>query len=86
MSLWLEMLGATVRFVDTKSFGGTRIAEAGTHNEQTVIFMHGIGGHLEAYAKNIVTMSNRFHTVAYDYVGHGLSNKMVMDYSPLLLV
>ena len=86
MSLWLDMLGATVRFVDTKSFGGTRIAEAGTQNDQTVIFMHGIGGHLEAYAKNIVTLSDRFHTVAYDYVGHGLSNKMVMDYSPLVLV
>jgi len=28
MSLWLDMLGAEIRFVDTPSFGRTRIAEA----------------------------------------------------------
>ena len=86
MSLWIDMLGATVRYVETKSFGQVRIAEAGIENEQTVIFMHGIGGHLEAYAKNVVALADQFHTVAYDYVGHGLSNKMVLDYSPLVLV
>lgn len=86
MSLWLDMLGSTIRFVDTRSFGLTRIAEAGMENAQTVIFMHGIGGHLEAYARNIVALSDQFHTLAYDYVGHGLSNKMAIEYSPLVLV
>jgi pimeloyl-ACP methyl ester carboxylesterase len=86
MSLWLDMLGATVRTVDTPSFGGTRIAEAGIQHAETVIFMHGIGGHLEAYARNIVALAERFHTVAYDFVGHGLSAKPVIDYTPLVLV
>ena len=86
MSLWLDMIGATVRTVTTKSFGATRIAEAGTEHAETVIFMHGIGGHMEAYAKNIVALSERFHTIAYDFIGHGLSAKPVVDYSPILLV
>ena len=86
MSLWIDMLGTTVRFVETKSFGRVRIAEAGVDNRDTVIFMHGIGGHLEAYAKNIAALADQYHTIAYDYVGHGLSNKMAIDYSPLVLV
>ena len=86
MSLWLDMLGASVRTVKTKTFGATRIAEAGLEHRETVIFMHGIGGHLEAYAKNIVALSDRFHTIAYDFVGHGLSAKPIVDYSPLMLV
>jgi pimeloyl-ACP methyl ester carboxylesterase len=86
VSLWLDMLGTTIRWIDTPTFGPTRIAEAGLGNADTVIFMHGIGGHLEAYAKNIVALSDRFHTIAFDYVGHGLSNKLAIEYSPLLLV
>ncbi len=86
MSLWLDMLGATVRTVHTQSFGATRIAEAGTQHADTVIFMHGIGGHMEAYARNIVALSDRFHTIAYDFIGHGLSAKPAVDYSPSVLV
>ncbi len=50
MSLWLDMLGTQVRFVPTKTFGSTRVAEAGMGNSEKLIFMHGIGGHLEARA------------------------------------
>jgi HOMODA hydrolase len=85
MSLWLDMLGAEVRFIDTKSFGRTRIAEAGRGNGETLLFLHGIGGHLEAYSKNVVPLSDAFHVVAYDYVGHGLSEKKVMEYTPHVL-
>jgi HOMODA hydrolase len=85
MSLWLDMLGAEVRFIDTKSFGRTRIAEAGRGNRETLLFLHGIGGHLEAYSKNVVPLSDAFHVVAYDYVGHGLSEKKVMEYTPHVL-
>jgi HOMODA hydrolase len=80
------MLGATVRTVTTRTFGATRIAEAGVQHAESVIFMHGIGGHMEAYAKNIVALSARFHTIAYDFIGHGLSAKPLVDYSPTLLV
>ena len=51
-----------------------------------MIFLHGIGGRLEAYAKNIVALSDAFHTIAYNFVGHGLSNKPVLEYTPSVLV
>ncbi|WP_241021453.1 alpha/beta fold hydrolase [Burkholderia sp. Ac-20353] len=79
------MLGAEIRHVDTKNFGTIRIAEAGKGNPETIIFQHGINGHLEAYAKNIVPLSRDFHVIAFDYVGHGLSSKPVRQYSPIML-
>jgi HOMODA hydrolase len=84
MSLWLDLLGAEIRFVDTPSFGRVRIAEAG-RGKEPLLFLHGIGGHLEAYAKNVVPLAADFHTIAYDYVGHGLSSLRPFD-SPLVLV
>ena len=85
MSLWLDMLGTEIRYVPTKNFGNIRIAEAGKENADTILFMHGINGHLEAYAKNLIALSKDFHVVAFDFVGHGLSTKKDMDYTPLVL-
>lgn len=85
MSLWLDLLGTEIRFVETKSFGTIRIAEAGKGAAETIIFLHGINGHLEAYAKNLIPLSKDFHVIAFDYVGHGLSSKPVRDYDPIML-
>ena len=86
MSLWLDFMGAEIRFLQTKSFGRVRIAEAGDPAKETLIFLHGIGGHLEAYAKQVVALSDQFHVIAYDYVGHGYSEKLEVDYSVDMLV
>jgi len=86
MSLWLDFLGAETRYIETPSYGKTRIAEAGKGNTETIFFLHGVGGHLEAYAKNIVALSDQFHVIAYDYVGQGMSDKPLLDYTPLTLV
>ena len=85
MSLWLDMLGTEIRFVKTKSFGRIRIAEAGKPGAETILFQHGINGHLEAYAKNLIALAKDFHVVAFDYVGHGLSDKPELEYTPHLL-
>lgn len=83
MSLWLDFLGAEIRYVDTPKFGRFRIAEAGKENAETLFLMHGIGGHLEAYAKNVVALAETFHVVAFDFLGHGLSEKRDdIDYIP----
>lgn len=61
MSLWLDLLGATVRHVDTASFGRIRIVEAGMGRPEALFLMHGIGGHLEAYAKNVLALAEHYH-------------------------
>jgi HOMODA hydrolase len=85
MSLWLDLIGTEIRFVDTESFGQIRIAEAGSRDAPVILFQHGLGGHLEAYAKNIVALSDQFHVIAFDYVGHGLSFRKKMEYTPPVL-
>lgn len=86
MSLWLDFLGTEVRYVQTPTFGRIRIAEAGVGNKETIIFQHGMNGHLEAYAKNLMALSAQFHVIAFDYVGHGLSDKKLDDYTPAVFV
>lgn len=84
MSLWLDFLGTEIRYIDTPRFGRIRIAEAGRGNRETIFFQHGMNGHLEAYAKNLVPLSGHFHVVAFDYVGHGLSDKRIDAYDPVV--
>lgn len=86
MSLWIDFIGTETRFVETPSFGRTRIVEAGRGAPRVLILMHGVGGHVEAYAKNIVALSDEFHVIAYDFPGHGQSNRYISDFSPAMLV
>ena len=82
MSLWLDFLGTEIRYVDTPTYGRIRIAEAGRGNKEVILLQHGLNGHLEAYAKNLNALSDQFHVIALDYVGHGLSDKKVSEYNP----
>ena len=86
MSLWLDFIGAELRFVDVPGFGRTRIAEAGGADKDALILMHGIGGHLEAYARNVVALSEHYRVIAYDFPGHGQSTRELSSFSPDLLV
>lgn len=86
MSLWLDFMGAEVRYIQTPTYGKVRVAEAGDPANPPLLFLHGIGGHLEAYCKNLVALSDEFHVIAYDYVGHGMSEKLEIEYTPLVLV
>jgi HOMODA hydrolase len=82
MSLWLDFVGCEIRYVDTPTYGRIRIAEAGARNAPAILFQHGIGGHLEAYCKNLVALSDQFRCIAFDYVGHALSARKAMEYTP----
>jgi 2-hydroxy-6-oxonona-2,4-dienedioate hydrolase len=71
-SIWVDLLGSEVRFYDA---GGvrTRCIEAG--DGHPVIFLHGVGGHAEAFARNIMPLSQNFRAIAVDYLGFGLTDK-----------
>jgi HOMODA hydrolase len=82
MSLWLDLLGAEIRYLKTPTYGRIRIAEAGRGNTEVILFQHGLNGHLEAYARNVMALAAKFHVIAFDYVGHGLSDKKIDEYTP----
>lgn len=85
MSIWIDMVGTEIRYVQTPSYGRIRIAEAGPKDAPVILFQHGIGGHLEAYCKNLVALADQFHVIAFDYVGHAMSERRVMEYTPPVL-
>jgi pimeloyl-ACP methyl ester carboxylesterase len=72
-SLWLELLGAQVRYRG-RTFR-TRTIEVGEQNPNKLILMHGVGGHAEAYARNLQRLGERYHAIAFDLLWHGLSSK-----------
>jgi 2-hydroxy-6-oxonona-2,4-dienedioate hydrolase len=79
-SIWLDLLGTDFRqhFYDIKGVR-TRAIEAGSG--EPLIFLHGIGGHAEAYTKNIASHAKHFHVYSLDMIGHGFSDGPDIDYN-----
>ena len=73
VSIWGELgdVDHELRHVDV---GGvrTRVLRAGSGPD--LILLHGTGGHLEAYARDIAGLAADFRVTAYDMVGHGWSD------------
>ena len=69
-TVWTELTGLayTIRHVPIGAWS-TRILETGLGTP--LILMHGTGGHLEAYARNLRALGDRYRVIAYDYPGHG---------------
>lgn len=78
LSLWRSMLGCEVRFRDA---GGvrTRCLEAG--RGEPLILVHGLGGHAEQFAYNLLLLSRTFRVMAVDLIGHGLTDKPRLPYN-----
>jgi pimeloyl-ACP methyl ester carboxylesterase len=70
-SIWVDLLGSETRY--RGSAFRTRTIEAGSGD--ALILIHGVGGHAEAYSRNIVRLGQNFHAIAIDLAWHGLSGK-----------
>ncbi|WP_439664330.1 alpha/beta fold hydrolase [Lentzea sp. HUAS TT2] len=84
VSIWGELshVDHTVRHVDVPVRGHTvrtRILQAGSGPE--LVLLHGTGGHLEAYSRDIAGLAEDFHVTAYDMVGHGWSDLPDLPYT-----
>jgi len=79
MSIWTDLMGVpfTQRYINA---GGikTRVVEAG--EGPVLVFLHGTGGHAEAYVRNIAAHAKHFHVYAIDMIGHGYSDYPDIDY------
>jgi pimeloyl-ACP methyl ester carboxylesterase len=70
-TIWNELLGCQVRYYGKKY--KTRVIEAG--EGPALIMLHGVGGHAEAYSRNIKRLSQHFRVLSMDFLWHGLSSK-----------
>ena len=71
-SIWVDFLGAEIRFVHGSRYR-IRIAEAGTEHSETLLMVHGGGGHIETFARNVVPLAQYFHTIGVEMLWHGLT-------------
>jgi 2-hydroxy-6-oxonona-2,4-dienedioate hydrolase len=75
VSIWTELgsLPFRVEYVDA---GGvpTRTLRAGDPGAETVVFLHGTSGHLEAFARNVAAHA-AYDLHALDMLGHGYTGK-----------
>ena len=53
----------------------TRYLQAGDPTNPPLLFLHGTGGHAEAYIRNLGPHSDRYNVWAIDMIGHGWSDK-----------
>lgn len=75
-SIWTDVGPASFQqgYLDA---GGirTRYLSSGSDDQPLLLLMHGTGGHAEAYVRNLATHGEHFWTVAFDFVGHGWTDK-----------
>ena len=76
-TIWVDLLGAEIKYYDA---GGlrTRAIEAGSGD--SLILLHGSGGHAEAYTRNVLPLAERFRVLSIDMIGHGFTDKPEGDY------
>lgn len=73
IGIWGELCDVPheLSFVDVAGVR-TRVLRAGSGPD--LVLLHGTGGHLEAYARDIAGLAADFRVTAYDMVGHGWSD------------
>jgi len=78
VTIWtgLADLDYTVRHVEV-SGSSTRVLEHGAGDP--LILLHGTGGHLEAFSRNLRALGERYRVVLYDFPGHGWSALTTRD-------
>ncbi|MFG1921974.1 alpha/beta fold hydrolase [Cryptosporangium sp. NPDC048952] len=78
MTLWTDLGGLEYQLHHTTvGVWSTRILECG--DGPPLVLLHGTGGHLEAYARNLRALASRHRVVAYDFPGHGWSSTATAD-------
>ena len=75
-SVWSDLQGVPFSqgYLDA---GGvrTRYLHAGDPGKPALVFLHGSGGHAEAYVRNLEAHAEHFSTWSIDMLGHGYTDK-----------
>src|SRR6201991_3151192 len=75
-SVWTDLAGVPFSqgYLDA---GGvrTRYLHAGDPGSPALVFLHGSGGHAEAYVRNLEAHAEHFSTWSIDMLGHGYTDK-----------
>jgi 2-hydroxy-6-oxonona-2,4-dienedioate hydrolase len=75
-SIWTDLTGVSFSqgFLDANGIR-TRYLASGDSGLPGLIFLHGVGGHAEAFVRNFRAHGEHFRTIAIDMIGHGWTDK-----------
>ncbi len=79
-SIWADLRGVAFSqgWIDAGGVS-TRYLHAGDKGKPALIFLHGVGGHAEAYVRNLKAHASHFSTWSIDMIGHGWSDLSKTD-------
>ena len=79
--LWTDLANGefSIGYVNVNGIR-TRCLSAGSGGNYPLIFLHGSGGHLEAYQRNILPHAKHMQVFAIDMLGHGFTDKPDHDF------
>jgi 2-hydroxy-6-oxonona-2,4-dienedioate hydrolase len=80
-SIWTDLRGVEFQqgFLDADGIR-TRFLSSGSPDKPLLLLLHGTGGHAEAYVRNLGPHAEHFWTVAFDFIGHGWSDRPEVTY------
>ncbi|WP_216915633.1 alpha/beta fold hydrolase [Nocardia noduli] len=73
MTLWSTYLNSHLRFIDAAGIRTRVVTTPGPTDRRPVLLLHGRGGHLESFHRNVAALSTHSEVVAFDLLGHGLT-------------
>jgi len=73
MTIHIDLAGCEIKYYENKY--KTRVLENSFSGGDTLICLHGIGGHAEAYTHNMKRLGEHFNVYAVDFLWHGFSQK-----------
>lgn len=84
MTIWSDLVGSEIRQHSNKF--NTRAIQFTSGTKPPLILLHGIGGHAEAYSRNVRRLGRDFDVYAIDFLWHGYSQKepFAKEWLPLL--
>jgi 2-hydroxy-6-oxonona-2,4-dienedioate hydrolase len=79
-SIWADLRGVafTQGWIDAEGIS-TRYLRSGNPSNPKLILLHGVGGHAEAYVRNLKSHAEHFDVWAIDMIGHGWTDKADHD-------
>lgn len=79
-SIWADLRGTSFSqgWLDADGIR-TRYLHSGADEKPALLLLHGVGGHAEAYVRNLKSHGELFSTWAIDMIGHGWTDKAPKD-------
>jgi 2-hydroxy-6-oxonona-2,4-dienedioate hydrolase len=77
-SIWTDLMGVGFRQGYLEAGGvRTRYVSAGSQDQQLLLLLHGVGGHVEAYSRNPQAHAKHFWTAERARTSHGRNHSAI---------